>query len=115
MALATTISAQTMHASSISIAANKSTIRSGEQVVLTAQGYNDELLSLQWQVSTDGNTWKNIAKATGNIFETAALTTTNFFRVVAHPNRGYIVNEEISNIQVISMSEETSTFVRAKK
>lgn len=115
VALSTFVSAQRMPSLSLTVAGNKSTIASGDQVMMRVKGYNDETSTLQWQASSDGKSWKNIAKATGDIFETASLTENSFFRVVTRPNEGYLTIEEISNTQIVSIAGETATMVKKKQ
>ena len=64
---------------SIKIQGGKSTVKAGDQVILKAKGYNEEVSILQWQVSTDGVTWQNMPKANGENFETSPLTESQFF------------------------------------
>ena len=109
VAVSSTISAQRVPTLSINVAGNKTTVSAGGQVVMKVKGYNDETSNLQWQTSKDGRAWKNIAKATGDIFETEALAETNYFRVVTRANEGYLTVEEISNTQMIALGEETAT------
>ncbi|WP_207495236.1 PKD domain-containing protein [Aridibaculum aurantiacum] len=44
----------------------------------TAQGGGT--IAYQWQVSTDGTTWTNIAGATGEDYQPGSLTTTTYYR-----------------------------------
>ena len=93
----------------------KSTVRSGEQVILKAKGFNEEITTLQWQVSTDGVTWQNMAKANGENFETAPLTEAQFFRVVTIPNDGYLALEDVSNVQIITLGDNVASSKKKKQ
>ena len=100
---------------SIKVQGGKSTVRSGDQVILKAKGFNDEVASLQWQVSTDGVNWQNMPKANGENFETAPLIESQFFRVVTLANEGYLALEEASNTQVITLGDNVASSKKKKQ
>ena len=100
---------------SIKIQGGKSTVRSGDQIILKAKGFNEEISTLQWQVSTDGVNWQNMAKANGENFETAPLTEAQFFRVVTIPNDGYLALEDVSNVQIITLSDNVASSKKKKQ
>lgn len=100
---------------SIKVQGGKSTVRSGEQVILKAKGFNEEITTLQWQVSTDGVTWQNMSKANGENFESAPLNESQFFRVVTIPNDGYLALEEVSNVQVITLGDNVASSKKKKQ
>ena len=100
---------------SIKIQGGKSTVRSGDQIILKAKGFNEEISTLQWQVSTDGVTWQNMPKANGENFETAPLTEVQFFRVVTIPNDGYLALEDVSNVQIITLSDNVASSKKKKQ
>ena len=100
---------------SIKIQGGKSTVRSGDQVILKAKGFNDEVASLQWQVSTDGVAWQNMPKANGENFETAPLTESQFFRVVTLANEGYLALEDVSNVQIITLGDNVASSKKKKQ
>lgn len=92
----------------------KTSIKSGEQVVLIAKG-EDETEMLQWQVSLDGVQWKDIPQANGNNFETAALSQTHFFRTATRPNEGYLAVETFSNVAMISIDENVASTKKTRE
>lgn len=100
---------------SIKIQGGKSTVKAGDQVILKAKGYNEEVSTLQWQVSTDGVTWQNMPKANGENFETSPLTESQFFRVVTIPNDGYLALEEVSNTQIITLGDNVASSKKKKQ
>ncbi len=100
---------------SIKIQGGKSTVRSGEQVILKAKGFNEEISTLQWQVSIDGVTWQNIAKANGENFETTPLTEAQFFRIFTIPNDGYLALEDLSNVQIITLGDNVASSKKKKQ
>lgn len=93
----------------IEINDGKSTVKPGEQVVLTATGLNEETSYLQWQSSKDGVNWQDITKANGNNFETLPITETQYVRVVSRPNEGYLAVEEASKSQVITLTDNVAS------
>lgn len=64
----------------------------GETVSLqsTVAGFDDYEVAYQWQRSTDGETWADIADATGEVYEftLAAADIGAFFRVRATATQG---------------------------
>jgi hypothetical protein len=95
---------------SVAVAQGKTAVRSGESVILKAQG-NDDMSSLQWQVSIDGKNWQDVPKANGTNLETPALTQTQFYRVLARPldvDPKNIV-ETISSVQMIALEENVAS------
>lgn len=92
-----------------------STVKAGEQVILKAKGFNEEVISLQWQVSMDGVNWQNMPKANGENFETAPLNESQFFRVVTLPNDGYLAVEEVSNVQIITLGDNVASSKNKKQ
>ncbi len=100
---------------SIKVKGDKTTIASGEFVSLTAKGNNDEVYSLQWQVSTDGVKWKDIAKANGTFLETASLTETQFFRIIGRANEGYLAIDDVSNVQAIVIGDNVASAKKQKQ
>ena len=100
---------------SIKIKGDRTVVQPGEYAILTAKGNNDEIYSLQWQVSTDGIKWKDIPKATGTYFETASLTETQFFRIIGRANEGYLAIDDISNIQAITMGDNVASAKKQKQ
>ncbi len=100
---------------SVKIDGGKSTVRAGQQVILKAIGYNEETTYLQWQASTDGVAWQDIAKANGSNFETAPVTESQFIRVVSRPNEGYLAIDDASNAQVITLSENVASSKKKKQ
>jgi hypothetical protein len=100
---------------SVKIDGGKSTVRAGQQVILKAIGFNEETAYLQWQVSTDGVAWQDIAKANGSNFETAPITESQFIRVVSRPNEGYLAIDDVSNAQIITLSENVASSKKKKQ
>ena len=100
---------------SVKIDGGKSTVRAGQQVILKAIGYNEETTYLQWQSSTDGVAWQDIAKANGSNFETAPVTESQFIRVVSRPNEGYLAIDDVSNAQIITLSENVASSKKKKQ
>ncbi len=100
---------------SVKIDGGKSTVRAGQQVILKAIGYNEETTYLQWQASTDGVAWQDIAKANGSNFETALVTESQFIRVVSRPNEGYLAIDDVSNAQIITLSENVASSKKKKQ
>lgn len=100
---------------SVKIDGGKSTVRAGQQVILKAIGYNEETTYLQWQASTDGVAWQDIAKANGSNFETAPVTESQFIRVVSRPNEGYLAIDDVSNSQIITLSENVASSKKKKQ
>ncbi len=100
---------------SIKIQGGKSTVKAGDQVILKAKGFNDEVASLQWQVSTDGVNWQNMPQANGENFETAPLTESQFYRLVTLPNEGYLALQEVSNVQIITLGENVASSKKKKQ
>jgi hypothetical protein len=100
---------------SVKIDGGKSTVRAGQQVILKATGYNEETAFLQWQASTDGVAWQDIAKANGSNFETAPVTESQFIRVVSRPNEGYLAIDDVSNSQIITLSENVASSKKKKQ
>lgn len=94
---------------SIKVKGDKATVQPGDQVVLTAKGNNDEIYSLQWQVSTDGTKWKDIPKATGSNLETASISETQYYRVVARSNEGFLAVDDISSVQAITIGDNVAS------
>jgi hypothetical protein len=95
---------------SVAVAQGKTAVKSGESVTLKAQG-NDQMSSLQWQVSVDGKNWQDVPKANGTNLETAGLTQTQFFRVLSRPLDVDPQNmvETISGVQMISLEENVAS------
>ena len=100
---------------SVKIDGGKSTVRAGQQVILKAIGYNEETTYLQWQASTDGVAWQDIAKANCSNFETAPVTESQFIRVVSRPNEGYLAIDDVSNAQIITLSENVASSKKKKQ
>jgi hypothetical protein len=94
---------------SIKIKGDKTAIQAGEQVVLTAKGINEEIYSLQWQVSTDGTKWKDIPKATGTNYETASINETMLYRVVGRSNEGFLAVDDISSVQTVTVGDNVAS------
>ena len=108
------VSAQRVATLSIIVKDENPSVNIGEQVIMKVRGYNEETSMLQWQASRDGIAWKNISRATGEIFETGAITETQYFRVITRPNDGYLAVEEISNTQIIAVAQEVATMKKKK-
>jgi hypothetical protein len=117
-AFSTHINAQTISSNeiviapmlSVAVAQGKTAVKSGESVTLKAQG-NDQMSSLQWQVSVDGKNWQDVPKANGTNLETASLTQTQFFRVLSRPLDVDPKNmvETISSVQMIALEENVAS------
>jgi hypothetical protein len=117
-AFSTHITAQTISSNeiviapmlSVAVAQGKTAVKTGESVTLKAQG-NDQMSSLQWQVSVDGKNWQDVPKANGANFETASLTQTQFFRVLSRPLDVDPQNmvETISSVQMIALEENVAS------
>jgi hypothetical protein len=93
----------------IKVKGDRTTIQTGEQVVLTAKGNNDEVYSLQWQVSTDGTKWRDIPKATGTNLETASLSESQYYRIVGRTNQGFLAVDDISAAQAITIGDNVAS------
>ena len=93
----------------VTIAEGKASVREGEHVVLKVKG-NDEFSTLQWQSSLDGIVWQDIPKATGNNFETQAITQMHYFRVLCRPIEATASDVvTISNVQIIAMEDNVAS------
>jgi hypothetical protein len=99
----------------IKVKGDRTTIQPGEQVVLTAKGNNDEIYSLQWQVSADGTKWKDIPKATGSNLETASLSESQYYRIVGRTNQGFLAVDDISSVQPITIGDNVASAKKHKQ
>jgi hypothetical protein len=100
---------------SVSVKGDKTNVAAGEQVTLSAKGFNEEVYTLQWQVSADGAKWKDIPKANGEYYETASLKETQFYRVVGRANEGYLAIEDVSNVQAVTIGDNVATTKKRKQ
>lgn len=116
-ALTFQVSAQkaSKNALSVQINGGKSTVKPGEQVILTASGFNEETSFLQWQSSADGINWQDIAKANGGNFETMPVTETQYIRVVSRQNESYLAVEEVSKPQIITLTDNVASSKKKKQ
>jgi hypothetical protein len=83
---------QEVYQDSLSVSAYYDPVEVGETVSLqsTVAGFGDYDIAYQWQRSTDGTTWTDIADATDEVygFALAASDVGAFFRVLATASQG---------------------------
>ena len=83
---------QEVYPSGMSASAYYDPVEVGETVSLqsTVSGFDDYDIAYQWQRSADGQTWTDIADATGEVyaFTLAAADIGAFFRVLATASQG---------------------------
>ena len=92
----------------------KSTVRTGEQLILLAKG-DDESVTMQWQASADGVNWKDVPQANGNNFETGAIASTQFYRIATRPEEGFLAIEQYSNVLSVSNAENVATTKKTRQ
>ncbi|MEM9327916.1 MAG: LamG-like jellyroll fold domain-containing protein, partial [Bacteroidota bacterium] len=63
------------------LASSRSTVTSGETVSLSIAGYDADVIALQWESSTDGTSFSDVASATTATITSPALSADTYFRV----------------------------------
>jgi Concanavalin A-like lectin/glucanases superfamily len=79
------------------IAPSTASVYSGQNVRMSANASGTEPLSYQWQSSTDGSTWANVAAATANTLLISPFTVgTLYYQLVVTNVAGYVTNSSVA-------------------
>lgn len=76
------------------------TICSGNSATIQVTASGD----IQWQVSTDNNTWNNIASATSEYYTTDALTATRYYRAIVSSGNCASVPSNVTKVTVTPLA-----------